>query len=473
MESFNPSKDHQEGESLCWSILVVSDQLQFLEDLRGILLKDKVRVVGAPDPKKATPCLSEEVFHLLVFSVCQLQREERIFLQKAMETDESLPVFLLIENWEQLAEIREIVHPATWTVLIRPQPLEHVRAILKTALDRIRLQREVQYLRHREPYIYRFDRIVGEGPQILQVLSLVKKVAPSDATILIQGESGTGKELIAAAIHFNSPRKEAPFVAVNCAALQENLLESELFGHEKGAFTGADRQRIGRFEQANGGTLFLDEIGDMSPTVQAKVLRVLQEKAFERLGGSKTIRVDVRILAATNQNLRNAIRERLFREDLYYRLSVVPVYLPPLRDRQEDIQPLSESFLRKYRGPDREIPLGFHPDALASLQTYHWPGNVRELENVVERAILVSQEELIMPHDLMLATAEVGPKLSDSVQLPPGGVKLEEVERDLIIQALSRSHGVQKKAAQLLGISPRAIHYKIRKHGIQYPTSRS
>jgi DNA-binding NtrC family response regulator len=455
--------------SLCWNILVVTDHAQFLEDLQGLLREDKIRVVGVLEPKKAVPYLSEEVFHLVVMATRQLQREERLFLEGAQEIDETLPIFLLIERWEQLDDLREIVHPSTWTVLVRPQPLEHIRAILRTVLDRIRLQREVHYLRHREPYIYHFDRIVGKSAQIQEVLSLVRKVSSSDATILIQGESGTGKELIAAAIHFNSPRAEAPFVAVNCAALQENLLESELFGHEKGAFTGAGRQRIGRFEQANGGTLFLDEVGDMSPPVQAKVLRVLQEKTFERLGGSKTIRVDVRVLAATNQNLRKAIQERHFREDLYYRLSVVPVYVPPLRDRPEDIQPLAQSFLRKYRGPDRELPRGFHPEALASLLSYDWLGNVRELENVVERAILVTQRKLITAADLMLPTSGSGEPYGSPIKLPAGGVKLDEVERDLILQALERCHGVQKKAAELLGISPRAMHYKIRKHGIRFP----
>jgi transcriptional regulator with GAF, ATPase, and Fis domain len=277
---------------------------------------------------------------------------------------------------------------------------------------------------------------------------------------------------VAAAMHFNSPRKNAPFMAVNCAALQENLLESELFGHERGAFTGADRQRIGRFEQANGGTLFLDEIGDMSLQVQAKVLRVIQERTFERLGGSKTIRVNVRLLAATNQDLGQAIREKRFREDLYYRLSVIPVDLPPLRERQEDIIPLVEFFLRKYRGKNRCTVEGFQPETIACLQNYPWPGNIRELENVVERAMLVTQDAWIRPEDLMLPQAPVAQPVCSSVQLPPGGVSLEDVERDLILQALDRAHGVQKKAAKLLGISPRAMHYKIHKHRIEFPRPR-
>jgi DNA-binding NtrC family response regulator len=456
----------------CWNLLAVADEAQFMEGLQQALPSPQVRLAGFLGPSEALARLEEEVFHLLIISTARLRKDECRLLQKAMEIDDTLPVFLFLERWEQIERVREIVRPATWTVLIRPQPVEHVRVILHTALDRIRLQREVSYLRHREPYIYGFEHIVGQSPQIQQVLRLVQRVAPSDATVLIQGESGTGKELIAAAIHYNSHRKDAPFVAVNCAALQENLLESELFGYEKGAFTGADRKRIGRFEQANGGTVFLDEVADMSPTVQAKVLRVLQERAFEPLGGCKTTRVNVRILAATNRDLRKAIMEKRFREDLYYRLSVVPTFLPPLRDRPEDIHPLAEFFLRKYRNAARSSPRGFHREALERLSGYQWPGNIRELENVIERAVLVCRSERISREDLMLSSEDRDKGISSNILLPPGGVRLEEVEKHLILQALERTHGVQKKAAELLGISPRTIHYKIQKHGIRFPPAR-
>jgi two-component system response regulator HydG len=471
MEATSYHRDRSEDAAPSWNLLISTDEAALFDSLREAL-PAQVRLVDAPTPSKAMRCLEEEAFHALVIAPRQITPGIIDFLGQAMTQDDSLPVILYLERREQLDRLGIHIRPLTWTVLIRPQPIEHIRVILMTTLDRIRLQREVQYLRHREPYIYRFDRIVGKSAQIQDVLRLVGKVADSDATVLIQGESGTGKELIAAGIHFNSPRKDAPFVTVNCAALQENLLESELFGHEKGAFTGAERQRIGRFEQANGGSLFLDEVGDMSPGIQAKVLRVLQERSFERLGGSKTLRVNVRILAATNKDLRKAIQENAFRDDLYFRLSVVPIHLPPLRDRPEDIQPLAEFFLRKYRA-EKSRPEGFQQEALDLLLSYPWPGNIRELENVVERAVLICRQALVSPEDLMLPAVPTEGASAAQVVLPPGGVDLEEVEQQLILQALQRTHGVQKKAAQLLRISARAMHYKIRKHKIRLPLQRA
>jgi len=295
------------------------------------------------------------------------------------------------------------------------------------------------------------------------VLDLVRKVADSASNVLITGDTGTGKELLAAALHFNSPRRRQNFVAVNCAALPDTLLESELFGHEKGAFTGAYKRRIGRFEQANGGTLFLDEIGDMSASTQAKVLRVLQERQFERVGGTQTISVDVRLVAATNRNLGAMVEEKTFRDDLYYRLNVVPLHLPPLRERRADILPLAEFFLRKFRHELGRSGLTFAPATVARLLEYDWPGNVRELENVVERAVLIGGGALIEPADLVLERPT-----KSSIRPPTAreDLNLAELEKSAIAQALERAGGVQKEAAKLLGISPRAIHYKIRKYGL-------
>ncbi len=456
-----------------WNILAVSDEARFLHILQEALAEEKIRLVGVLEPSEAFLSLSQEEFHILILSVRRLRSEDHDLLRKAMEADDQMPVLLLMDQWkDQLFRIKDLVRSGTWTVLGRPQPPEHLRILVLSILERIRLQREIHYLRHRESYIHRFEGIIAHSESLRRVLHLVERIASSDATVLIHGESGTGKELIAASIHFNSPRRGAPFVAVNCASLHENLLESELFGHEKGAFTGAHRRRIGRLEQADGGTLFLDEVGDMSPRVQAKVLRVVQEKTFERLGGTKTIRVNVRFVAATNRDLRRAVAEGRFREDLYWRLNVIPIHLPPLRERPEDILPLAEFFLQKYRGADQSRPKGFHPEALQRLQCYPWPGNVRELENVVERSILVCRGDWIQPEDLMLPTGGREPLRTDLLRLPPGGVRLEEVERELILQALERAQGVQKRAAELLGISPRAIHYKIRKHGIQWSRRR-
>ncbi len=303
----------------------------------------------------------------------------------------------------------------------------------------------------------------------------MRKVAKSNTTVLVRGETGTGKELIAGAIHHNSHRAARNFIKVNCAALQENLLESELFGHEKGAFTGADKQRIGRFEQADGGTLFLDEIGDMSPNTQAKILRVLQEHEFERLGGTRTLKVDVRLIAATNRDLPAMVEAGAFREDLYYRLNVVTIEMPPLRERKEDIAALAGFFIRRFAGELKKKIDGLEPDALKLLMRYHWPGNIRELENAIERAMLLADGTHISIDDLRLGdTGAVGsPREAASVvKIPPTGIPLEEIERLAIVEALKMSNWVQKDAAELLAISPRVMNYKIKTLGIDFPRGR-
>ena len=352
-------------------------------------------------------------------------------------------------------------------------PGEIARSIQKVIEGTARLH-EVAYLRHEAGGIFNVDQIIGQSPAMGELAEMVRRVASSKSTVLIEGETGTGKELIAGAIHYSSPRKNRALVKVNCAALHENLLQSELFGHEKGSFTGAIRQRIGRFEQADGGTIFLDEVGDMSLDIQAKMLRILQEQTFERLGGSKTIRVDVRTLAATNRNLWDAVRAGKFREDLLYRLNVIRIITPPLRDRKDDIPLLTEYFLRKYSGELGKSVRGVEPKAMQSLMAYHWPGNVRELENALERAVLLCDGKKISQKDLSLHHAvpdEGGPKM-DWLELPPEGTSLKEVEKRLILQALQRSNWVQKEAAKLLGISRRSLHYKVGIYHISHPSWR-
>jgi transcriptional regulator with GAF, ATPase, and Fis domain len=346
---------------------------------------------------------------------------------------------------------------------------------IEKALEHRRLRHEIDYLRHTQNDIYDFDRIIGASGALHRVLDVVRKVARSNATILIRGETGTGKELVAGAIHHNSPRAARNFVKVNCAALQENLLESELFGHEKGAFTSADKQRIGRFEQADGGSLFLDEVGDMSPNTQAKILRVLQEHEFERLGGTRTIRVDVRLITATNRNLAQMVANGQFREDLYYRLNVVSIEMPPLRERKEDIPHLAQFFIRKYAAELKKKVEGLTPDAQKLLMRYNFPGNIRELENTIERAALLADGRFIEASDLRLGEAASS---SDSggaaavVKLPPTGIALEEIERQALVEALRMSNWVQKDAAELLHISPRVMNYKIKVLGIELPRTR-
>src|ERR1700675_4767006 len=287
----------------------------------------------------------------------------------------------------------------------KPFEIEEMEVKIEKALELKRLKHELEYLRGTQSDIYDFDKIVGASPGLQRVLDIVKKGAKSHTTGLIRGETGTGKELIAGATHHNSLRAQRNFVKVNCAALQENLLESELFGHEKGAFTGADKQRIGRFEQADGGTLFLDEIGDMSQNTQAKILRVLQEHEFERLGGTRTLRVDVRLVAATNRDLSGMVQSGHFREDLYYRLNVVSIEIPPLRERKDDIVPLANTFIRRFSRERKKKIDGLEPEAQKLLMRYNWPGNIRELENAIERAMLLTESRAITTDDLRLGEA--------------------------------------------------------------------
>ena len=358
----------------------------------------------------------------------------------------------------------------------KPFEIEEMELKIDKALEVRRLKHEIAYLRHTQPDIYEFDRIVGASGALQRVLSIVRKVAKTSTTVLIRGETGTGKELIAGALHHNSLRANRNLVRVNCAALHENLLESELFGHEKGAFTGADHQRIGRFEQADGGSLFLDEIGDMSPNTQAKILRVLQEQEFERLGGTRTIRVDVRLVAATNRNLAEMVATGLFREDLYYRLNVMAVEVPPLRERKEDINALAQTFIRRFTGELRKKVTGLDPAAEKLLERHHWPGNIRELENAIERAVLLAEGSTITKDDLRLG--DLFPTVDGSavvsvVKIPPTGIALEEIERQAVVEALTMSNWVQKDAAELLSITPRVMNYKIKTLSIEMPRQRS
>jgi DNA-binding NtrC family response regulator len=318
--------------------------------------------------------------------------------------------------------------------------------------------------------VYQPYNFIGESEEIRKVFGIVKRVAKTDSSVIITGETGTGKELVAGAIHYNSSRAGGPFVRVNCAALPEQLLESELFGHEKGSFTGADRTRIGRFEHANGGTIFLDEIADMSLFTQGKVLRVIQEKEFERLGSNATVKTDVRIISATNKGLMDLMKRGLFREDLFFRLNVVSIRLPPLRERNGDIALLIQFFLAKYASEMGRKIRGIEPGAMRMLTEYHWPGNIRELENTMERAVLMAEGDRITTADLNLFFAGEGPELQDDgIRLPAQGIRLEDAERELIVQALERAGWVQKDAARLLGVSSRALNYKIKSFGITHP----
>jgi DNA-binding NtrC family response regulator len=354
----------------------------------------------------------------------------------------------------------------------KPFELEQLEVRVARALEHGNLVQEVTRLRAERAARFAPENIVGSSPSLESAIGLARKVAPSRSTVLVTGETGTGKELVAALIHGLSPRAEGPFVKVNCAALPETLLESELFGHERGAFTGADRPRVGRFEQAHGGTLLLDEIGDMAPATQAKLLRVLQDREFFRLGATRAIRADVRILAATNQDLEREIRSGRFREDLFFRLNVIRIHLPPLRERPDDVEQLArhfvEHFARELGRPQRALA----PDALARIRAHRWPGNVRELRNVLERAVLLADGERIEAEDIELPLPPVPTGGPLRLEIPPQGISLRAVERELVLAALRRAHFVQKDAAALLGVSRRKLNYMVQRMGITHPSWR-
>jgi DNA-binding NtrC family response regulator len=321
--------------------------------------------------------------------------------------------------------------------------------------------------------VYQPYNFIGESPEIKKVFGIVSRVAKTDSNVLIVGETGTGKELVAGAIHYNSPRAGGPFVRVNCAALPEQLLESELFGYEKGAFTGADSRHQGRFEFADRGTIFLDEVADMSPYTQAKVLRVIQEKEFERLGSNVTVKSDVRIISATNKDLMTRLRQNLFREDLYYRLNVIAIRLPPLRERGSDVALLVQFFVKRFAADMNKRITGIEPGAVKLLSEYNWPGNIRELENTIERAVLLAEGNTITREDIdLFMTGRTHGDDGEGVRLPAGGVSLAQAEKDLVLQALEQCAWVQKKAAMLLGVSSRTLNYKIKHHGITHPSWR-
>jgi len=386
----------------------------------------------------------------------------------ARERDERTSV-LLMTAYGSIETAVGAMRSGAYDFMQKPLDLDQLELRVARAVDHRRLLHEVTELRAKEAARDVVEKIVGDSPALRSAMDLARRVAPTRSTVLITGETGTGKELIAGLIHRASNRSEGPLVKVNCAALPETLLESELFGHERGAFTGADRQRTGRFEEASGGTLFLDEVGDTSPAIQAKLLRVLQEQAFHRLGGTRILRTDARIISATNQNLEGKIAERAFREDLFFRLNVIGIHLPPLRERPEDLISLAHHFLQRFARDLDRPPRGFDEAALKRIRSHHWPGNVRELHNAVERAVLMAEGPRIGAEDLSLFAGEsTAGSRGWCPELPAEGGSLSEVERALVLEALRRTGYVQKGAADLLGISRRKLNYMIQRMGITH-----
>jgi Nif-specific regulatory protein len=455
-------------------ILIADDHDSLRRGLAQALAGASHDVEEAPNGNAAIERLHEGFFDVVV-SDLKMGGSSGLDVLKTAKTLHPSCAVILMTAFGSVSTAVEAMKAGAFDFVQKPFEIEEMEVKIEKAIELRRMQHQIDYLRHAQGDIYDFDRIIGSSGALEKVLGVVRKVARSNTTVLVRGETGTGKELIAGAIHHNSHRGSRNFVKVNCAALQENLLESELFGHEKGAFTGADKQRIGRFEQADGGTLFLDEIGDMSANTQAKILRVLQEHEFERLGGTRTIKVDVRLIAATNRELTTMVESGHFREDLFYRLNVVTIEMPPLRERKEDIAPLANFFIRRFAGELKKKVEGLEAEALKLLMRYHWPGNIRELENAVERAMLLAEGSHIAVDDLRLGdTGALGtPRDSSSIlKIPPTGIPLEDLERLALIEALKMSNWVQKDAAELLSISPRVMNYKIKVLGIEFPRGR-
>ncbi|MBI4170004.1 MAG: sigma-54-dependent Fis family transcriptional regulator [Acidobacteria bacterium] len=442
------------------NILVAEDDRSLRDGLVQSMSRSGYKVQVAQSGKEALEKIEKQVYDLVITGY---RPDGLDILRKARSTNAGTMVIVTGENGTGAVEA---MRSGAFDYVQKPLSLEAIELKIQRAMEHQRLVARLTSMTEPEPDPSNRYGLVGNSPAMREIFKMIDKVASSNATVLIQGETGTGKERVAEAIHRNSPRHDAAFVRMNCASLPDNLLESELFGHEKGAFTGADQMRIGRFEMANDGTLFLDEVGNMSANTQAKVLRAIQNGEFERLGGSRTIKVDVRIVAATNINLETAIKEGRFREDLYYRLNVVTIVMPSLRERPEDIVPLAENFLKNFARELRRRVQGFSPEALKRLQEYRWPGNVRELENSIERAVLMCEGEAIRPVDLTLLDREH--TLAMTPQLAVDLLNLEQLEKTALLEALKRSNWVQKEAAKLLGVSSRVMNYKVHKHGITH-----
>ena len=439
-------------------VLVVEDNEALRVGIVGALEDEGHVVIPVPSGVEALRALESEAVHVVVSDIKLGDMSGVDILKKAKEINSETEV-ILMTAYATLESSLQALRLGAFDYIQKPFDIVQLKHRVGTALRVQKMRGELDFFRKAQQRVSMWEGgPVAENPAMKEVLAKVRKVAPTPATVLITGETGTGKEVVAGMVHFESQRREQPFVKVNCAALHENLLESELFGHERGAFTGADRLRIGRFEQADKGTIFLDEIGDMSPTIQSKVLRVMQEQEFERLGSSgKTVKVDVRVMAATNKDLRKEVQEGRFRQDLYFRLNVVNLHIPPIRERPEDILPLARHFLNRYASDFKKKVDGFSPEAIQKMRRYAWPGNVRELQNAIERAVLLCDDPLIVPSDLTLESAQPG----GEVPLGQETLILEELERKAIERALRQTRGVQKDAAELLGITPRVLNYKI------------
>ncbi len=446
------------------AILIVEDEAKMRRLLELNLGEEGWTTFSAGDAESGMKIFGQETVDL-VLTDFKLPGMNGLEFLKAIRLGNSETPVVMMTAYGNVETAVEAMKNGANNYVLKPFSLEEIKLVVRKELDVRRLRAENRTLREELGHRYEYPNIVASGAKMQEVLASVERVAPTNSTVLIGGESGVGKELIARAIHQHSLRASGPFVKINCTAIPENLLESELFGYEKGAFTGATASKPGKFELADKGTMFLDEIGDVPPATQAKLLRVLQEREFERLGGMRTLKVDVRLIAATNRDLRAALEDGTFRQDLYYRLNVVPIDVPPLREHKEDIPGLVELFLEKNRKGSGKKVIGVTPQVLHVLMTFHWPGNVRELENIMERSVTFAKGEMIEAQDIHL-DSEPGKSAGSAPDFLPQGMTLDQWEDEMIRESLRRSGGNKSQAARLLGLSRNALRYRLSKIGI-------
>jgi len=446
------------GPSKKSSILVVDDELSIRESLSGWLQQDGYEVETVADGPGALAKVQEKRYDIMLIDVKMPGMDGLTLLKKLKEQDPDVSVVMMTAHGA-IQDAVEAMKSGAYDYLLKPFDLEELSLTIDKLVKFRTMALENLILKERVASMSRFENLVGQSPSMIKLYETIMDVAQSDATVLITGETGTGKELVARAIHAQSPRRYGPFIATNCGAFTEHLLESELFGHEKGAFTDAKYTKKGRLEMAHGGTLFLDEVGDISMKMQIDLLRVLETHEFTRVGGTVPIKSDFRVIAATHRDLQEAIRQKTFRQDLYYRLNVIHIEVPPLRERPEDIPLLAQHFLRRYAAETNKPVDSIHPQALEAMCKYHWPGNVRELENAIERAVVVGKNRQIRLQDL--------PFVSSAAQVAEaGGLSLEEVERQHIIKVLAEQGGHISNAAKVLKINRTTLYQKIKKYGL-------
>jgi two-component system response regulator PilR (NtrC family) len=451
------------------SILVVDDEKGQREILTAILNREGYRIVDVPGGREALEKLAAEEFDLVLTDL-KMQSMSGMELLENILAENPNQCIVIMTAHGTIDSAVDAMRKGAFDYLEKPLDREELLLTLERAFERIMLLRENRALHKRLEESQGIPSIIGDHPKIREVFRIVNRIAPTGSTVLIYGESGTGKELVARAIHDKSLRREMPFFAINCAAIPDTLMESELFGHEKGSFTGAGTREIGLFEAADKGTIFLDEIGEMSVAMQAKLLRAIQEKEIRRVGGKANISIDVRLISATNRDLEAEIRKGNFRDDLYYRLNVIRLNLPSLRERGSDIATLADFFVRKYSLATGIQLQGISKPALKILMNYSWPGNVRQLESVIERGILMAEGDYIQPEDLPAEVHEENPNSGLlPFELPPEGISIEELEREIIIKAMDRTGWVIAKAAPLLGMSYKTLQYRLEKFAIEKP----